>query len=100
MVIVYVDPSQLGFLSFMSMKFDVDGKHVFEFLEKTLIVIIPILYIMSFSAFSKQESELFRAHSEELYLKRVVDEAIRERNIERAANQLRESQSLEKSQMQ
>ena len=93
MVIVYVDPSQLGFLSFMSMTFDVDGKHVFEFLEKTLIVIIPILYIMSFSAFSKQESELFRAHSEELYLKRVVDEAIRERNIKRTADMLRESEN-------
>ena len=98
LVIVFVDPSQLGFLTVVSTTFDFDGKHAFEFLEKTLIVIIPILYIMSFSAFTKQESELFRAHSEELYLKRVVNDAIRERNIERAADMLRESQDSENSQ--
>ena len=48
---------------------------------------------MIFSVFTKQESELFRAHSEELYLKRVVDEAIRERNIKRTADMLRESEN-------
>ena len=97
LVIVYVDPSQLGFLTFMSMTFDVDGKHAFEFLEKTLIVIIPILYIMSFSAYIKQERELFQFHTEALFQKRV-DEAIRERDIMRAAEMLRKNQNEENSQ--
>ena len=92
MVIVYVDPSQLGFLTVVSTTFDFDGKHAFEFLEKTLIVIIPILYIMSFSAFTKQESELFRIHTEELFNKHV-DDVIRERKIMRAADMLRESEN-------
>lgn len=94
LVLVFVDPNQLGFLTFVSMTFDVDGKHAYEFLEKTLIVIIPILYIMSFSAYIKQERELFQFHTEALFQKRV-DEAIRERDIQRAVDMLRESENKE-----
>ena len=97
LVLVFVDPNQLGFLTFVSTTFDVDGKHAFEFLEKTLIVIIPILYIMSFSAYIKQERELFQFHTEALFQKRV-DEAIRERDIQRAVDMLRKSQNKENSQ--
>ena len=97
-VIVFFDPSQLGFLTVVSTTFDIDGKHVFEFLEKTLIVVIPILYIMSFSAYVKQERELFRVHTEELFNKHV-DEVIREREIERIAKMIRESENNKKSQL-
>ncbi len=95
LVLVFVDPNQLGFLTFVSSTFDVDGKHAFQFLEKTLIVVIPILYIMSFSAYVKQERELFEIHTEALFQKRV-DEAIRERDIMRAAEKIRKSQGMEK----
>ena len=97
LVLVFVDPNQLGFLTFVSSTFDVDGKHAFQFLEKTLIVVIPILYIMSFSAYVKQERELFEIHTEALFQKRV-DEAIRERDIQRAVDMLRKSQNKENSQ--
>lgn len=97
-VIVFFDPSQLGFLTIVSTTFDVDGSHAVQFLEKTLIVVIPILYIMSFSAYVKQEGELFRIHTEELFNKRV-DEVIREREIMRAAEMLRKSQGSESSQI-
>lgn len=94
LVLVFVDPSQLGFLTVVSTTFDIDGQHAFEFLEKTLVVIIPILYIMSFSAYANQEKELFRIHTEELFNKHV-DDVIREREIMRAAERLRESRGLE-----
>ena len=74
-----------------------DGNNAITFLEKTLIVIISILYIMSFSAYVKQERELFRVHTEELFNKHV-DEVIREREIERVAKMIRESQGLEPTQ--
>ena len=91
LLLVFVDPNQLGFLTVFSTTVQVDGNQFIEFLEETLVVVIPILYIMSFSAYVKQERELFRIHTEELFNKRV-EEAIRERDIERAADQLRDKQ--------
>lgn len=91
LLFVFVDPNQLGFLTVFSTTVQVDGNQFIEFLEETLVVAIPILYIMSFSAYVKQERELFRIHTEELFNKRV-EEAIRERDIERAADQLRDKQ--------
>lgn len=91
LLFVFVDPNQLGFLTVFSTTVQVDGNQFIEFLEETLVVVIPILYIMSFSAYVKQERELFRIHTEELFNKRV-EEAIRERDIERAADQLRDKQ--------
>jgi hypothetical protein len=52
---------------------------------------------MSFSAYAKQEREIFRIHTEELFNKHV-DEVIREREIMRAAEMLRKSQGMENSQ--
>ena len=97
LLIVFVDPNQLGFLTVVSPAVQADGNHFVEFLEKTLVVVIPILYIMSFSAYVKQERELFRIHTEELFNKHV-DEVIREREIMRAAEMLRKSQGSESSQ--
>jgi hypothetical protein len=94
LLIVFVDPNQLGFLTVVSPAVQADGNHFVEFLEKTLVVVIPILYIMSFSAYVKQEREIFRIHTEELFNKHV-DEVIREREIERVAKMIRESQGLE-----
>lgn len=91
LLFVFVDPNQLGFLTVFSTTVQVDGNQFIEFLEETLVVVIPILYIMSFSAYVKQEREIFRIHTEELFNKRV-EEAIRERDIERAADQLRAKQ--------
>ena len=53
---------------------------------------------MSFSAYVKQERELFRVHTEELFNKHV-DEVIREREIMRAAEMIRESENNKKSQL-
>ena len=97
LLIVFVDPNQLGFLTVVSPAVQVDGNKFIEFLEKTLVVVIPILYIMSFSAYAKQEREIFRIHTEELFNKHV-DEVIREREIERVAKMIRESQGLEPTQ--
>ncbi len=91
LVLVFMDPNQLGFLTVVFTTFDIDRGVVFEFLEKTLILVIPILYIMSFSAYAKQEREIFRIHTEELFNKHV-EEIIREREIIRAAEKLREKQ--------
>ena len=91
LLFVFVDPNQLGFLTVFSTTVQVDGNQFIEFLEETLVVVIPILYIMSFSAYAKQEREIFRIHTEELFNKRV-EEVIRERDIERAADQLRDKQ--------
>lgn len=99
LIIVFVDPQHLGFLTVIFTTFDYNGNNAVEFLEKTLIVVIPILYIMSFSAYVKQERELFRIHTEELF-RRHVDEVIREREIERAADMLRKNQNEENSQTQ
>jgi hypothetical protein len=97
LILVVVDPKQFGFLTVVFTTFELDKNQVFEFLETTLIVIIPILYVMSFSAYAKQESKLFRIHTEELFNKRV-DEVIREREIMRAAEMLRKSQGSESCQ--
>ena len=96
-IFVFIDPSELGFLTIVSTTVQDDGNQFIEFLEKTLIVIIPILYIKSFSAYIEQERELFRIHTEELFNKRV-DEVVREREILRAAEMLRKSKGLESSQ--
>lgn len=96
LLFVFVDPNQLGFLTVVSTTVQVDGNQFIEFLKKTLVVVIPILYIMSFSAYVKQEREIFRIHTEELFNKRV-EEAIRERDIERAAEMLRKSENKENS---
>lgn len=98
LLIVFVDPNQLGFLTVVSPAVQVDGNKFIEFLEKTLVVVIPILYIMSFSAYAKQEREIFRIHTEELFNKHV-DEVIREREIERVAKMIRESENNKKSQL-
>ena len=92
LVIVIVAPSQLGFLTVVSTMLDVDW--VLKILEKILVIVICVLYIKSFSAYIKQERELFLFHTETLFQKRV-DEAIRERDIERAIAQLRESENKE-----
>ncbi len=97
LILVVVDPKQFGFLTVVFTTFELDKNQVFEFLETTLIVIIPILYVMSFSAYAKQESKLFRIHTEELFNKRV-DEVIREREIMHAAEMLRKSQGSESCQ--
>ena len=95
LVIVFVAPSQLGFLTVFSTALDQDW--FIKILEKILIVVIAILYIKSFSAYIKQERELFQFHTEALFQKRV-DEAIRERDIQRAVDMLRKSQNKENSQ--
>ena len=95
LVIIFVAPSQLGFLTVFSTALDQDW--FIKILEKILIVVIAILYIKSFSAYIKQERELFQFHTEALFQKRV-DEAIRERDIQRAVDMLRKSQNKENSQ--
>ena len=92
LVIVFVAPSQLGILTVFSTALDQDW--FIKISEKILIVVIAILYIKSFSAYIKQERELFEFHTETLFQKRV-DEAIRERDIERAVAQLRENENKE-----
>lgn len=95
--IILARPDETGIFTALFMTFEFNGSDAIEFLEKTLIVVIPILYIISFSAFTKQESELFRIHTEELFNKHV-DDVIREREIMRAAEMLRKSQETENPQ--
>ena len=65
---------------------------------QNLIFVTSIgLYIKFFTFYIAQERELFKYHTETLFQKRV-DEAIRERDIERAAEMLRKSQNEENSQ--
>lgn len=65
---------------------------------QNLIFVASIgLYIKFFTFYIAQERELFQYHTETLFQKRV-DEAIRERDIERAAEMLRKSQNKENSQ--
>lgn len=97
LILVFEEPNPHGFMTIFYMTLGFDGNNAITFLEKTLIVIISILYIMSFSAYVKQERELFRIHTEELFNKHV-DEVIREREIERVAKMIRESQGLEPTQ--
>jgi hypothetical protein len=62
---------------------------------QNLIFVTSIgLYIKFFTFYIAQERELFKYHTETLFQKRV-DEAIRERDIERAAEMLRKSQNKE-----
>jgi len=96
--IILARPDQSGIFTILFMTFEFNGSDVVQFLEKTLVVIIPILYIISFSAYIKQERELFRVHTEELFNKHV-DEVIREREIMRAAEMIRESENNKKSQL-
>ena len=49
------------------------------------------LYIKFLTFYIAQERELFQSHTETLFRKRV-DEAIRERDIQRAADMLREKE--------
>ena len=95
--IILARPDETGIFTALFMTFEFNGSDAIEFLEKTLIAAIPILYIMSFSAYVKQERELFRIHTEELFNKHV-DEVIREREIMRAAEMLRQSQETENPQ--
>ena len=95
--IILARPDETGIFTALFMTFEFNGSDAIEFLEKTLIAAIPILYIMSFSAYIKQERELFRIHTEELFNKHV-DEVIREREIMRAAEMLRKSQETENPQ--
>lgn len=97
LILVFVDPDQLGLWKIVYTMIDYDASGAFNFGEKTLILIIPILYIKSFSAYIKQERELFQFRTEELFNKHV-DEVIREREILRAAEKLRKSKGLESSQ--
>jgi hypothetical protein len=76
-----------------------DGSYGVGLFEKSLLVLIFILYVKSFSSYIKQEQEIFRIHTEELF-RRHVDEVIREREIERVANMLRESENAGKAQTQ
>ena len=66
-------------------------------IENILTVVSIGLYIKCFTFYIAQERELFHFHTETLFRKRV-DEAIRERDIQRAAEMLRESENKEKSQ--
>jgi len=97
LILVFEEPNPHGFMTIFYMTLGFDGNNAITFLEKTLIVIISILYIMSFSAYVKQEREIYRIHTEELFNKHV-DEVIREREIERVAKMIRESQGLEPTQ--
>ncbi|WP_290762525.1 hypothetical protein [Fibrobacter sp. UBA4297] len=71
----------------------VDGKGSFikDLIENILTVVSLGLYIKCFSIYIARERELFQFHTETLFRKRV-DEAIRERDIARAADQLRDKQ--------
>ena len=63
-------------------------------IENILTVVSLGLYIKCFTLYIAQERELFHFHTETLFRKRV-DEAIRERDIQRAAEMLRESENKE-----
>ena len=65
---------------------------VVDIIESLFFVVSIGLYIKFFSIYVAQERELFQFHTETLFQKRV-DEAIRERDIERAADMLRESEN-------
>lgn len=60
-------------------------------IENILTVVSIGLYIQCFTFYIAQERELFKVHTEMLFRKRV-DEIIREREIERTADRLREEQ--------
>ena len=65
---------------------------------QNLIFVASIgLYIKFLTFYTAQDRELFKYHTETLFNKRV-EEAIRERDIERAAEMLRKSQNKENSQ--
>lgn len=67
---------------------------------QNLIFVASIgLYIKFLTFYTAQERELFKYHTETLFNKRV-EEAIRERDIERAAEMLRKSQNEENSQLE
>ena len=70
---------------------------VVNVIENLFFVTSIGLYIKFFTFYIAQERELFQYHTETLFQKRV-DEAIRERDIERAAEMLRKSQNKENSQ--
>ena len=70
---------------------------VVNVIENLFFVTSIGLYIKFFTFYIAQERELFQYHTETLFQKRV-DEAIRERDIERAAEMLRKSQNEENSQ--
>ena len=67
------------------------GSSVRDLLENILTVVCIGLYIQCFTFYIAQERELFNVHTETLFRKRV-DEIIREREIELAADQLRDKQ--------
>lgn len=68
--------------------------YIREIIENILTVVSVGLYIKCFTFYIAQERELFHFHTETLFRKRV-DEAIRERDIQRAAEMLRESENKE-----
>ena len=67
------------------------GQEIRGLTENILTVVSVGLYIKCFMFYIAQERELYNVHTETLFRKRV-DEIIREREIERAADQLRDKQ--------
>jgi len=61
---------------------------IMQFIENMIFVASVGFYIRFFMVYIKQERKLFRAHSEDLFRRRV-DEILRERESIHAANQLR-----------
>jgi hypothetical protein len=67
------------------------GQEIRGLTENILTVVSVGLYIKCFMFYIAQERELYNVHTETLFRKRV-DEIIREREIERAADQLRDKE--------
>lgn len=69
---------------------------VLNVIENLFFVTSIGLYIKFLTFYIAQERELFQFHTETLFRKRV-DEAIRERDIQRAADMIRKSENVESS---
>ena len=67
------------------------GQSIKGLIENILTVVSIGLYIKCFTFYIARERELYNVHTETLFRKRV-DEIIREREIERAADQLRDKE--------
>ena len=84
--------TSIGCLALMFMGFsNPTGEEIRGLAENILTVVSIGLYIKCFMFYIAQERELYNVHTETLFRKRV-DEIIREREIERAADQLRDKQ--------
>lgn len=81
-----------GCLALMLMGFSNPTAEEIRGLSENILTVVGIgLYIKCFTFYIAHERELFNVHTETLFRKRV-DEIIREREIERAADQLRDKE--------